>query len=181
MPITPKTGSLFHAESHLGLAERTAREGAYGNMVWVVDGLRLVRDEPRFKQGSKLFEGTSMNGLYITAEAGEAFPPGWLACAAPVFFDFSGPSGYAQATRATDDALWCLLPGRALGRAVVLCVSKTAFVRTAIEKAEFFPARQIIQVVERRLLERHRQERAAQLHSIYLPTGWRPQRRRRRF
>jgi hypothetical protein len=39
--------------------ERAAREGFYGNMVWVADGTRLQRDFPRFEETRPFFGKTS--------------------------------------------------------------------------------------------------------------------------
>lgn len=90
--------------------ERTSRTTFYGNMVWVVDGLRRMRDRPRFlKWRSDLRRDDS--ALWSLDFPEEVLPREWFDCQAPVFFDF----GREQAIGPDDPVpkatkLWCLLP-----------------------------------------------------------------------
>lgn len=90
--------------------ERAARTDFYGNMVWVVDGLRRKRDRPRFAKS--IFDwGNQGRNPWTLFNPEWALPNEWLECSVPVFFDF-GPGD----VRAPGDPeprpahLWCLLP-----------------------------------------------------------------------
>jgi len=113
--------------SHLRPEERAARERFYGNMMWVVDGSRLKRDLPRFITGFRSFRKL-LKLLYVTRYPEEIFPADWLDCRVPVFFDFGNAAGPSEQTMHARRLLWCLLPGRARGHAVVVPVSREDFV-----------------------------------------------------
>ncbi len=167
--------------SHIRPEERTSREAFYGNMVWVVNGSRLMRDWPRFKGGSSTFRRVSSNGMFITIMPEEVFPSNWLHSTAPVFFDFAD----AQETGTRQGPLWCLLPGRVLEHAVVLRISRQAFVRVALERQQIFPAKAILAGLERAMLaERRRQAENARLLEFERARRsarfWRPTRKPRR-
>ena len=90
--------------------ERTTRTDFYGNMVWVVDGMRRKRDRPRFEKETWDWR-KSPGALQLLRDPDWALPYEWLDCRVPVFFDFE-----AKDTVAPDDPyyispnLWCLLP-----------------------------------------------------------------------
>ncbi|WP_157037973.1 MULTISPECIES: competence protein CoiA [Chelativorans] len=129
--------------SHLPEKERSAREAFYQNMVWVVDGTRLKRDRPRFLSGRTLLRPTWLKGVFVTQRPQECFPAGWLNCTMPVFFDREAieQSGTKLAT------LWCLLPERAEGQAVIAAVSRPAFLRAARERPQIIPSRTIVETI----------------------------------
>lgn len=90
--------------------ERSARTGFYGNMTWVVDGMRRNRDGPRFSKST--FDWRTLRpNMWALDCPDEALPKDWLECKVPVFFDF-GPENI----RAPGDpvpkppTLWCLFP-----------------------------------------------------------------------
>lgn len=146
--------------SHIRPEERASREAFYGNMVWVVNGSRLMRDLPRFKEGSYLFRRTLLNGIFITPFPEHAFPPSWLHSAAPVFFDFAD----TPETDTRQGHLWCLLPGRVLEHAVVIRISRQTFVRFALERQQLFPVKEIqVRVGHEMLAEYKRRAEAARL------------------
>ena len=81
--------------SHLNPEEQKARENAYKDMIWVVDGTRLKYDFPRFqkniKHNSVLFLEIRKNIiLFCVYFCDEVFSKNWLHCSVPVVFDFLG-------------------------------------------------------------------------------------------
>jgi hypothetical protein len=148
--------------SHLRPNERAAREKFYGNMLWVVHGARLRRDLPRFLSGTSSFTAILKKGLYVTPFPDEAFPRSWLSCPVPVFFDFGNATGISQEEMYMTRPLWCLLPGRVFGRAVVLTVARESFVRWTHDNAHPIQTPAILENAWRSLLlERQRQVQVA--------------------
>jgi competence protein CoiA len=145
-------------DSHLRPDERTAREKCYGNMLWVVDGSRFKRDMPHFLGQSSSFREILTKGLYVIPFPDEALPRSWLNCTVPVFFDFENVIGLPQQAMYVTRPLWCLLPGRVFGRAVVLKVSREAFVRWIHDRAHPIPTRALLKSVERSLLLEHQKQ-----------------------
>jgi competence protein CoiA len=152
---TPLGLTIEFQHSALRPDERAAREEFYGNMFWVVDGSRLTRDLPRFLDGLRSFR-TLGNGVHIAPFPDEAFPGSWLDCAAPVFFDFENARGRTQQASHVTDALWCLIPGRARGQAVVWAVSRESFVRATHDKADLIHAPTILGELARLLAKERR-------------------------
>lgn len=114
--------------SHLRPEERMAREGFYGNMVWVVDGTRLKKDYPRFFEGMKACRNTHRDGVHLLPNPERAFPITWLECRVPVLFDFLKSDSVDEPENTVRRNLWCLLPVRIEERAVVIRVSREHFV-----------------------------------------------------
>jgi hypothetical protein len=125
--------------SHLKPEEMSAREQFYGNMVWVVDGLRLVRDLPRFIENFRYLRRVGQ-GVYITPFPHEALPRKWLDRRASVIFDFRGSTDPADHDMNPARSLWCLLPGRAHEHAVIVGIAREDFVRCAHEKPQLIPS-----------------------------------------
>ncbi|MGD9785936.1 MAG: competence protein CoiA [Hyphomicrobiaceae bacterium] len=165
--------------SHLRPDERAAREQFYKDMMWVVDGARLKRDLPRFLSGFRGFRTVLHKGLYITPNPQEVFPSDWLHCKAPVFFDFKDASGPGEQAKHARRLLWCLLPGRALGHAVVLPVSREDFVLWAHTEPHPIRPEGILTNIERVLAEHRRRTQLAALVTRH-PQGWRLRALRRR-
>jgi hypothetical protein len=140
--------------------ERAAREGFYENMLWVVDGSRLKRDLPRFVGERRSFREILAKGLYVNPFPDEAFPRSWLNCSVPVLFDFENAVGVGDEVVDVARALWCLLPGRIMGRGVVVEVGREAFVRWIHETAQPIPTRMILENVGRLLRVEHEIEEA---------------------
>lgn len=96
--------------SALASLERKTRTDFYGNMVWVVDGMRRKNDRPRFER--EAWNCWSGNGeLHRLGNPDWALPHEWLDCSVPVFFDFNS-KGTAEPHdwRYGPPKLWCLLP-----------------------------------------------------------------------
>lgn len=90
--------------------ERISRTTFYGNMVWVVSGLRRMRDRPRFMKWKGELQRDSA-AVWSLDFPEEVLPREWFDCKAPVFFDF-GREQYVEPGQPVPRAtkLWCLLP-----------------------------------------------------------------------
>lgn len=159
--------------------ERAAREAFYGNMVWVVDGTRLVRDVPRFLEYKDILRGTGANGVYTCHAPEKLFPRNWITSSVCVFFDF----GEAQS-----EVLWCLLPFRVGGDAVVIALQRSHFVTQASKNPEVLPARAIaeniakmMQLAAMRQAQMNRQREAMFMLQQMQRQPYRGYRGRRRF
>jgi competence protein CoiA len=128
---------LEFQHSHIEPNERNARENFYKNMFWVVNGTRLKRDYPRFLKGMKDLRTTALQGFFLTPFPEECFPANWLGSSVPVVFDFLGLES-DHPSEATREAIWCLLPGRAEGNAVVAALSRSSFVTAAFNNPYVF-------------------------------------------
>lgn len=149
--------------------EMAARELFYGQMVWVVDGTRLKSDVPRFNKGA-IFSLTSIGeGYFITSRPEECFPTKWLNRRAPVLFDFEAMAAFQKGKPVEGSLLWCLLPGRASGHAVVARLSRRQFVEIAYKRASILPAVEILEVVGEYMERRRLQE--------FHPPRWRQSQR----
>ena len=170
--------------SHLMPMERRARENFYGNMLWVVDGSRLKRDLPRFVEGFGSFRPTPKQGFFVVPFPDETFPKDWLDCGAPVLFDFGPAVGSSEKIVQLSQPLWCLLPGRALGQAVVVALPRADFVRIAQGTAHPIQPQGIVDYVAGFLSEQRRLARES-VHPAMMPMdnhhGWRRHRYRRRY
>lgn len=177
---------LEFQHSHLRPDERAAREAFYPNLVWVVDGTRLKRDAPRFAAGRQSLRPTTWRGIYTLPFPEECFPPNWLDCRAPAFFDFAGAEPVAPSAPLIARYLWGLLPGRAERHGVVVALDRGALVRAAHERPRILDAVGIVGVLQARF----RAARVAAMQEARrLPSGtrwnggraWIRPRRRRRF
>lgn len=146
--------------SHLRPEEREARENFYGDIVWVVDGLRLRRDLPRFKEGVHDLRPVVSKGVFVHQRPDELFPRAWLLSNAPVFFDF-GSGSPADPQAPFGHSLCCLLPQRGRPYAIVL-KSRQDFIRVARERSKLLLGQSILMEVDERIVgerKRHVQER----------------------
>lgn len=118
-------------------------------MIWVVDGMRLKNDRKRFLAGVNLFRVAFAKDLFITRSPERCLPAVWLNCAKPVLFDFEG-----FAAPGMQGKLWCLLPGRIDGYAVLAAVSRSWFVDAARIREQIIPMDAITWVVRKGLIAR---------------------------
>lgn len=142
---TPSGFVIEFQHSSLSAAEKTAREAFYRNMVWVVDAARLKNDRPRFLKGFTNFRATTLKGCYITAFPNESFTTSWLDRSVPVVFDFGSTVSDDWLPLPFNDKLWCLLPGRADGHAVVTIFGRHHFTAIAQKTRTFIRSREIIE------------------------------------
>jgi hypothetical protein len=123
-------------------------------------------------------------GLYLIPFPEETFPRSWISCSVPVLFDFGNAIAPSQEALDIARSLWCLLPGRLLGKAVVWQIPREPLVRSIHNTAAPIPTQEILKNVEQLLLvEQQRQIarlRAAKMAMGRRP-GWRQQGFRRRY
>ncbi len=131
--------------SRLAPEERVARESFHRNMVWVVDGTRLQRDKVRFLEGERGWKRTIFNGFFVSNFPAECLPTDWLECNVPVFFDFDGISSTDDPQGDDKRLLVGLLPGRADGHAVMLKISRRAFLNATRLRQEIMPVQLVVQ------------------------------------
>lgn len=153
---TPHGLVIEFQHSPLDPHERAARERFYGNMVWVVNGARLKNDYPRFSKGKYYRQLLNKAEIFLVPHPNKCFPSSWLESSVPVLFDFRGVAP-ADPSDARREHLWCLLPGRAEGYAVLAAISRSNFIEEASSSPQLFDARQFLFAVE----EQIRQERLA--------------------
>src|SRR5258708_11818709 len=127
---TPHGLVIEFQHSHLDPLERAERERFYGNMVWVVDGTRLQRDYPRFHRRNDSLRPTNNQGYFLLTFPEECFPAMWLDSSVPVIFDFRGADD-GQSSVTFTDGLGCLVPGPAVGIALVFGILCEEFVKVA--------------------------------------------------
>ncbi|RVD56165.1 competence protein [Mesorhizobium sp. M2D.F.Ca.ET.185.01.1.1] len=140
--------------SHLPAQERAAREAFYRNMIWIVDGMRLKNDRKRFLAGGSLFSAPFAKGLFLTRSPESCLPAVWLNCTKPVLFDFEGFAAPDGLPPEIQGKLWCLLPGRIDGQAVLAAVSRSWFIDAARMREQIIPMHAITWVVRRGLTAR---------------------------
>jgi competence protein CoiA len=177
---TPHGLVIEFQHSHLDPLERAARERFYGNMVWVVDGTRLQRDYPRFNKGEDSLRPTNNQGYFLLTFPEECFPAMWLDSSVPVIFDFRGADD-SQPPDAFRDALWCLLPGRAEGSAVVVGMSREEFVKVAPSRPQLLAVQQIVTGFAQRIRELRVADASEARRFVGMPGGRGPRRRYPRF
>lgn len=121
--------------SPLDPQERVKREAFYKNMIWVVDAAHRKNDYKRFVKGFPQFLSTHKKGMYLVTFPEESFPANWVQSSKPVFFDFRGiaPSDPPDNGR---ELLWCLLPGRVEGCAVLIAFNRGNIVNEATEHSD---------------------------------------------
>lgn len=157
--------------------ERAAREGFYKNMLWVVDGCRLARDWSRFSAGFSSMRQIGQQGIYLSSFPDELFSRNWINCPVPVLFDFE-QAAQAGGVSHIAHILWCLLPGRVFGQAIIVALSKDDFVREALAAAEVIPVQTVLKNIADML---EHQRRAAQAAYVTHTQPWRRRRRNVRF
>jgi len=105
--------------------ERNSRNIFYSKIVWIVDGLRLIRDKTQFenvlKSGSRLMYG-HIPIFRIGAPFGSRLLREWSGLNISVFFDF-------QESRTIDNSrLWLLIPTKTKDIAYILAFSGKEFI-----------------------------------------------------
>lgn len=167
--------------SHLDPQERAARENFYKNMVWVVNGMRLKRVYPRFVKARAAFRQTARQGFFLVYFPDECFPADWLHSTAPVLFDFYGVVA-GEPSNIINEPLWCLLPGRAEGFAIVVAIPRQQFLEVISSRSFLLPAREIVEGTAQNIRQsRQIQEMQALNYMQHQQFSRRPRRRYRRF
>jgi len=115
---TPEGLVIEFQHSHIDIRESTSRELFYENMIWVVDGTRLKRDQKLLnwfiflRQYSGWVGPVRFNGMGFQASER------WARSDKPVFLDFGG------------DDLWCISPDKEGRQFLAAQVSKLDFVES---------------------------------------------------
>ena len=121
---------LEFQHSFLRPEEREAREGFYPIMIWVVDGLRLKRDQSQFFTSLNTARVINLKPLTFAFPLNKgALLRDWTARRVPVFFDFGHTSELLDVLRSDEHFLWLLGPRSPSGVACVSPVSRTSFLR----------------------------------------------------
>jgi hypothetical protein len=102
--------------------ELTARQNFYGNMVWIVNGMRSPKAYERFQRNKNLLPTTS-DGLFKLSSPEICFPAAWLKGFIPVIFDFRNQE--------SEEDLYCVFATR-LPYAMVTRISREVFINSAI-------------------------------------------------
>jgi hypothetical protein len=122
--------------------ERSIHSSFYGNMVWVVDGTRRLRDLPRFVEEFPTWRCWAKY-VFTSSTPEYALPKDWLDCSKPVYFDF-GNAG-TSSNRRLADTLWCLLPDRVEGNAVIIEISRAMFIESQGEAISLLDTEKMIE------------------------------------
>jgi hypothetical protein len=162
--------------SPLDSQERGAREAFYKNMVWVVDAAHRKLDYRRFLKAIPQFR-KAQNGVFLVMFPDECFPAPWVHSSKPVFFDFKSIAALDPPDER--ELLWCLLPGRLEGYAVVVAMKRADIVTEATANSDLVEVLQKGHVIAGNFLYLARSNARARLpgkpHYNYGPL------RRRRF
>lgn len=115
---TDKSLVIEFQHSHINTVERQSREDFYGKMIWIIDGLRRLRDKKQFHEllyDSTLIDSNAMiKRVYHFDES--ALLRDWVDSSVPVFFDFG------------DDLLWGLNPKTNKDRIYVFGIDKKVLI-----------------------------------------------------
>lgn len=141
--------------SHLDTNERHSREAFYKNMLWIVDGSRLVGNRKKILEWQnsliEIIQGKTRTGLFLTNRAEEIFPKEWLSSPVPVCFDYLGPKADKPST---DLPLFLLYPGMVQNRRLVEPLDRDGLLRSILsEKLNALSIRQIMKQVASLRLE----------------------------
>jgi ssDNA-binding Zn-finger/Zn-ribbon topoisomerase 1 len=156
--------------SHLDTDERNSREKFHKNMIWVVDGTRLNRDYPRFIKEINNFRRTGLHPFFFVSFPDGCFPKDWIESSVCVIFDFLGSM---SPTNPQDvvvrNYLWCLLPGRAEGFAVVVPISRAEFVNRTRNHPHLFPdpAHKLVEAFAENVRQQRRAAEQRQANMIF--------------
>lgn len=121
--------------SPLDPQERVMREAFYKNMIWIVDASHRTNDYKRFVKGFPQFRQTPHKGIFLVTAPDKCLPVNWIQSTKPVFFDFRGitPSDPPDNGR---ELLWCLLPGRIEGFAILLAFNRSELVGETTQNSD---------------------------------------------
>lgn len=112
--------------SFIRLDEMESREQFYKNMVWVVDGTRLMTDLKRFHKNNHHLRNIFKGSIFLNPFPEETFNKNWVGRAMPVFFDFGGLQ--KDVPEGKQKMLFCLLPNSVSRGSVVLAMRQNDFV-----------------------------------------------------
>ena len=142
--------------SHLEPVERRLREAFYRDMLWIVDGSRLVGNRKKVSDwrnvSSQINDGSTKTNLFLTDQADELFPNDWLECGVPVCFDYRGPKADLSSA---NPLLFLLYPNVVHGKRMIEPIDRDGLLRSILsEKLNAISVRTIEQNVARLRLRR---------------------------
>ncbi|PKP33277.1 MAG: hypothetical protein CVT99_02155 [Bacteroidetes bacterium HGW-Bacteroidetes-16] len=121
--VRTETGLVIEFQhSFINPEERRSRIGFYQKLIWVVDGLRRIKDKPRFIKVIEEGRTSLLNNLIIFLVE---FPEEsriikeWVNCDVPVFFDFQEP-----------ERLWFLSPISTIDMAYIIQINRNYFINS---------------------------------------------------
>ena len=117
---TERGWALEFQHSYIDAEERRSRNGFYGKVIWVVNGLRRKKDGEQLSKA--LNSGMPIGGnppvMWRVSTEKCGLLREWASSGVPIFFDFGG-----------DTVLWWLLSGLAQGVAYVGPYSRPEFIK----------------------------------------------------
>jgi hypothetical protein len=124
--------------SNLRREEQEAREDFYQKMVWVVDGLRRVRDRAHFFASlglSKIIYPETRTVLLLSRDisSNNALLRDWASSRVDVYFDFGDTSEIVHTWRFDVPILWRLTPRSPNGTAILTPVTKAFFLKRCLK------------------------------------------------
>jgi competence protein CoiA len=126
--MTERGVTLEFQHSALRREERDAREAYYQNMVWVVDGLRRIRDRPHFFSALGFGKVAAANPMTIGLPAkGSALIRDRGSSTVPVFFDFGDVAQTDDPLYFDKPILWALKPQSPTDIAIFTPATKASF------------------------------------------------------
>jgi hypothetical protein len=122
---------LEFQHSHLSKEERESRESFYRNMMWIVNGLRRVRDNPNFVASLSTATVINLNPLTFSFANKGALLRDWSGSRVEVFFDFGDVYEPRHPFPFDAPVLWRLNPASPPGTAQLSPVARARFVEAA--------------------------------------------------
>lgn len=147
--VKTKSGEVLEIQhSHLRPEERELREIFYQKMVWVVDGLRRVRDKAQFFASIDAAIVVNREPLIVSVRSNEcALLRDWAASRVPVYFDF-GDSEPGDKLCFDAPILWRLNSSITNGWAYLSPISKALFLRTHLTGLTRLTSRRQLSVLQ---------------------------------
>lgn len=121
--------------------EQRSREDFYKNMIWVVDGTRLKMDYRRlckWKNDNIDCQETKIKCVYYMLFPEDWLNKSWIESKVLVVFDF-GEQEYANTTNGRTQLVWCLLPIRVKGKAIIIKGSKDGLIKNLNQSSQPLP------------------------------------------
>ncbi len=166
---------LEFQHSYLKPEERRARIAFYPKLVWVVDGLRRVRDISQFQ---KIIKDSATALPEIPAVRQVSFPEEclllkeWLNCGTYVFFDFQDPNEMKHSP------LWFLLPKTSSNGAYLIPYSLDEFIELHNNKGFDELANDLILQISNRLDSKDRRSNSIRGYDYLFHRTNKPRRNR---
>ncbi len=187
---TPKGLVIEFQHSHITPEEQKARETAYKDMLWVVDGTRLKYDFPRFQKKVKEYNKEFLKireniKLFSIDFYDEVFPKNWINCSVPIVFDFLGEEKEEQAN-VFQKYLYFLLPRNKVMpdefSAYLLYIPRKDFIPLIKNEWELFYPKLLSSITEIQKAKSELYEKQKRMQQYYsIPIAANRFRNRRRF